>query len=1294
MATMIDTMIADSEGVGRKTPKVIVGALSIIADPDKPSFASDRHIANSQFEHLRRALTGPDAPEPSRNPVWTELGSLATRIRTQQSVDVAPPAAGGIPEDALVRTAMLTDVGMKRLALANRIAEVAPDAEGRNSALRAVGNQEIAHVGHMPLVEGRTAAIREAQQTANRIELRAPEGDAGDRLRDWAGRKMAEAKAPPPRLSVNDGLAASQAGAAAWNTDEGKTARLAVRALTGEVGPAAARAVVSAAAGEATQRRMPDATEQATPGFTEAWGSVAAMRVRNSFQALDRAIDGNRRETLVSAVMKAADEEGFSGKGPSARIGSLPGFTQAWESEPGKALRGSMALLGREAARAATTAEPGPDGLAADPRATYDRWITAAPRPVDKAVGRWTDNYAVVMDNESSSRVVREFIGVALRAYDANRTPDKAELTKEVEGIRQTLATPVKEPRSETTVTYRPVRAVDNEGRPQSDARGNPIYEVQTDGQGRPIQYHDGTAVPKLEAITQHRTREVTVRPALVGPDPYNRGLVGLEGQAYFDNTDVIKAAMQARRSDAQAKPAAFISFAEPGTTFRAALEQSAQELGIPIVRARLDATSREYTVADSRKLQHVDGEYLSDRETRVRLNERSFTIPYAKGPESSFVEEALGPKTPREGTPVPFDSLAGKDSARGRLVLVDISTPETAGQREARLAESPSRGGREKEPVMNFIARINNGALTAPDLVTFGGSERSEENIFKMQHRRALSGMPMATMINSDGETLGSREIAELTAKRGVQKGEKAEERARWVAAVPSWSTTDERAHLLVAAVIPSRQQQSALLNGFPTLGEAIKAGQQAPLGDRRNAASAGETIATAPRIDPEQREATFAAVAFAKATANTNAFPLTVDSVRRRLDTAASTARRLRADPRDPIVAKVGPIAGDSSAPETPKGATYAIIGDTKPATPAMIDQIDRVVGNLAKLHGRDEDGRGLLKINTTLTPGIGQAVMEAGLKYRVPVEAIGAKDDAAFKRDTPDLIAFAAARRLFHAGLGGTWTVAEQYPDGRMADASPEKAARAAIEGANAVVVSRIGRDDPLKMVVASAGVTKPVMTLPASRDAEGRPDNEGWRGTAELSTPGTRMRAEIPVGPRHDPAFVAAGAILGRGRAEDRDGTRRDVILASVDTGMGATELRTPADLRMLQRAAAGEIDLRMGRQDPAAPAAAAEEARKRSAPAPDVRWNVLDKLDLDQFGDKKYRESLQLTATETKLAEATYRRFQYQIAVEAPMPVVENAGPTSELGRLLGQRFAVKESPQTRVRARAGDGAGL
>lgn len=1014
-------------------------------------------------------------------------------------------------------------------------------------------------------------------------------------------------------------------------------------------------------------------------------------------------------DSIVKAATGAAAEEGYGGKPPSpTEQAKIPGFRQAWESAPGIALRGAYRVLGEsaqgyarrenEAANEHNRTLPIADREAlVDPKATYRSWVAAVPNPVQPRRDRWTDAFVIGTDNAITSKAIEGFVGIALKAQDRGRDPTAAELKRDVAALDETFRkpekiaiptesismvravrsnsgrnrdTPVSDWKTEEGRTQRLLAEVfkgspktvtailenfdtlgqavkvgdlGNTGKPAREALARQGYDIATIGAarnlarvGRSEEFPPAVAralippEPTTQAFVRRGIQEIVVRPPVTGENQYTAHLVGIEGQAYYNNKTAIARELKNAGPAPDGRAKTFVSFAEPGTEFSKTLVAAAGEAGIPVVRGTLNVANRTLIAASSREMQHVDyafaGGGYSAEPLRASTTNRTFVVE-----ESRIRRPGAQAENGSRPPSVPFDSFEGTRATRGALVLVDVKTPKDT---------------------TDFIARLNNAALTSPDMVLFGGPERNDKSIFKIARRRELSELSQPKVIDKNGQQLPPANVALYTTNRGASVNDT---RSAQNDTALGWKTDEPRTQTLLTRLLEKEPMKvGTVLDTFKTLGEAVGIADRA----RQGGAEARTSLAG----QGYNQDAINAAASVRRAVANGPAFNEAVLEAQTRTESQRDYANRqgvdLLVDPRDPAVRKTGPMVGFSTpaARNAPVGSRYAVVGDDGPATPETRRQVETLIEGLAKLHGRDENGVARMRIATTLTPGVGEAVMRASIDNKVPVEAYGSKDDRNFAAGSKDLELFSLAARANKEGLGGTWSLAAYGGKGEVPQASREKAARAAIESSDALVVGYLNRTDPLLMVAAAAGRGKPIATLPSSG-----PESNDSSGTAELVKPHNSIVAIVPAGERYDPSFVAAGARLSPISSEG-------YTQARADTGPGAMQLVTTRDLRTLKDAAAGLVDLTLSRPDPTA---------SRTKPAPEAtppRADVLERAEVDRLIDPTYRRSLGMLPQEAKIGrEAVAERGFERGATQAPVTL-----PANEMAARLREKFTVIE----------------
>jgi hypothetical protein len=1131
-----------------------------------------------------------------------------------------------------------------------------------------------------------------------------------------------------------EALANSDIATQAFRTKESRAVQTAAQELMASKPPEVARAVFAAAITETVERKSPSLKTQEIPGFNEAWASPQGLDLRGTTRRLDATLDNMRQSETLKTLYNLVREEGFSGRQPTREdYAKTPDLKTLWGTEPVKNLRNTAAEIANAASEFTKTenklmTDAKIEGVPLNARDTYANWLRTAPAPLAKGRERWTEGYEVVMENKGSIQAVTPFIELALRASDRQITPSMEQMNRDVQAIKKELSSPKREiidgmvtkPIMDSivdqsgTVIRTKARVPDVPGgnfQTVRDDKGNPIMKPVLDrNTGEPLLDKDGA--PRLQPVilpTEIRVpgrQEITTRPSLVGPNPYNGHMTGLEGQSYYSNADAIAGVIRETMKENRPSGNTFVSHPEPGKPFREALIAAAEMTGLRIVQGEMKVTKSTVGVFSEQQMTHVDYNNMSEGSRHymgeggaVTVTERNITVPGRNGPVS-------------------LDSREGRAATKNALVLIDVDMPhkkrgnELGGDATTAKADSP----------INYVARFNGGALTAPHVVLFGGVERGEDNIFKIARRREFSDLPPPRMIDKNGIEATPEHIAAVTAShRGQSQTEKRETE---VANTRGWATSTTAAQMLVRELVDSRDQQKAILNSYKTIGDAVRAAsdyEKTPRGQR-------------PPLPPEgsqERTALYGAFALLRATENTTTYAAAINRIEKRFEKTTdidpatgqpvkdpstgkdARVRDILADPREPGVLRAGNMYGFSDGPgrNAAPGSRYAIIGDNAPVTPEMTRRIDVVVSGLATLHGRDENGIAKTRINTTLTPGVGEAVMQAGLKFGVPVEAYSNLDDRNLKGGTKNFELMKLANKLSAENLGGTWSMApygdqshiQGGKDSLTGSVSREKAARVAMDGADVIVASRIAKNDPLLLVVAAAGMDKSIFTLGRSRDQNGSVGEDAqWQGTTQLATAGTRIRAQIPNISSFEPGLIAAGADIKHTSVRNMPGQIKDqsaetnadasprppiisrFAIATVDINAPAYNLETVADIKKLKQAASGEIDMSLNRENKGR--AAELHGYGRITAAPNLRWDVLDTVDTERFHDKAYRDALKLSPYETKVVNRSITREAfYEEANKHYNPAEEFA---TGMARRLNERFKVTETAQTRTRARS------
>lgn len=283
--------------------------------------------------------------------------------------------------------------------------------------------------------------------------------------------------------------------------------------------------------------------------------------------ALENAVratfDGPAVTRVTRELMTAVDREALGSGDPEF---SSPAVRAVFEGPAGRNMRASALVVAGLAAShaAAENRQIAEDNLPLneDERAdlvntadVYRGWRRSFTVEVTRAPQKWTTNYNVVMATNEESIVMKKFIDLALRYAENRETPSRAQLTTDIAAIRRDLAVP-------KTVSER-ITVDEPESREQLDRRQRE-RDALIASEGRARTAAD-TLTPR--ALQKNAVRVRVIEPAIDmrphawkkvavvrdqngvrGADavamPYRR-VVGIEGQQYYSNVDVIAATLR-----------------------------------------------------------------------------------------------------------------------------------------------------------------------------------------------------------------------------------------------------------------------------------------------------------------------------------------------------------------------------------------------------------------------------------------------------------------------------------------------------------------------------------------------------------------------------------------------------------------------------------------------------------------------------------------------------------------------------------------------------------------------------
>lgn len=923
--------------------------------------------------------------------------------------------------------------------------------------------------------------------------------------------------------------------------------------------------------------------------------STKAQRVAQHISESE--IPGDRRASAMKAIERMAINESSGGPLPQrADLEAIPGLASVWNGPEGKGYRVAvkdLATSARETARDVNEQisrenenadEPEERIQPLKPRDILSGWIGSMTAQPPGAQQTWTNDYAVAMSTHNESVVAKGFIDIAMKAVREGRTPTGAELRAEIGALRAEMSRPE-------------VRYIDD-------------MEIQARGEQR---------------IAKPFVRAAVTRPAIVGrTHDWRRGarvseqsqeaaerslkllgkpIVGIEGQPHYDNADAIKAAMLNLTGRNRTTPI-MVTHAGEATPFHDAVTKAAKDARVEILKGELRITTAKTVLQSEAKIDHVDGKYSAEMIT----GRTTLAQVWIKDAPIVDRRRDVDPKTGKvsfrnvtETRDVLLDSPEGRKVATGRIVMVE---PGKTGP-----------GDREKRAMATGLE--NHAALAPNALVAFVRTEDSKRGrgmdygLARVIHRRTLSGRSAPFSVGKDGNRVSKDFISKEAAIIGATSAERA---ARDVASLPldKLALNQPGPQSLVAMAV-GPEKAALLASRFANVGEAIAVATTAQANPRE-----------ASQLTKDGRHFTkdelFAAAALERATRDEVKFQGAVKRADALVTAATEAGSRLIADPSDKIVSKHGPLMALASESVTAQAKlpSVAIVGDERPVTENLAANIGKALDDLAKRHGRGEDGIAKFRVTTTLTAGVGEEVLKAAVERKVPVLALTHIDDRAVMAGTPELERIKLAMKANRAGLGGMATL-DNYVAG-SSQPSADKALKAAMDGAGAVVVARVRENDPQIVTFAVAGKEKPLMVMGASEA-----DPVGYSGNIALRKPGVTLTREIA------PADKAA--IYTNAEISISSSGAAGRVFASTSTIDGALGLSSERDFDNLSATMGGRrLNLSLDRNE--------SQFKEVAEAGPKVRMDVLDKVDLDRYGDADYSKDLQalkLRPEEQKLA---------------------------------------------------------
>lgn len=975
-----------------------------------------------------------------------------------------------------------------------------------------------------------------------------------------------------------------------------------------------ARSLRAVTGGELVANRDPsEMSDEALANLVK----VASISERVTRQIAESNIPADKRVDALRTIERLSINETANGPAPTrADLEKIPGLAAVWNGPEGRNYRTAMRTLAesarlhaadinQEVSRMNETVDPGEEQIKpVKSRDVLSGWIGSMTAQAPGTQQTWTNDYAVAMTTNEESVVAKGFIDIAMKAVREGRTPTLAELRADIGALHAQLSRPE-------------VRFIDGTER---EAVGNRIVEkhfvraavVRPAITGRTHDWRKGARVSAQSQEAAERSLTMAGKP-----------IIGIEGQPYYDNVEAIKAAMMTLKGHRRATPA-MITHATDGTPFRSTIEEAAKAANVGILKAEMRIeTSRTLTQSEA-TIDHVDGKYSAES----IIGRKTVATVWIKDAPVVTSKRDVNPKTGvvnmrkvTEKKDVPLDSAEGRRAALGHLIIVEPGKAVDSRQQRA-MATAMENHAALAPNAMILAVRANRGNDTAR-MMTY--------EIARVVHRRTLSGRSAPFAIGKDGQRVSKVAVSQTAASLGATASER---NAREVSAIEinKLSFTDPQAQLLVTQAIGA-ERAAILAARFQTVGEVIQTARAA-LNDPKS------EQASAPGGKPLTKEEKFAIGDLNRAFENSAKFKASAERAANIVHAAEIESATVIADPSNKMVSRHGPLIGlvSDNIGDHAKLPSVAIVGDKAEVTPALAENIRKAIDDLAARNGRDEQGVAKFRITTTMTHGVGEEVMKAAIEKSVPVLAVTHIDDRALTATSPEIELLKLAMKAKRANLGGMATL-DTYVAGRE-QPTADKALRAAMDGAEAVVVARAKATDRELVTYASVGRDKPLMVMGASEA-----DPVAYGGNNLLRKPGVTLTAEIAPADRQ---VVYANAEVSQSRVavgkgdESRMPVYENRTFATTTTVDGALQLSSAKDFALLSQAMAGKgTHLTVDRG----------ESIHRDEPeaGTKLRFDVLDKVDIARFADKDYAKELErfrLTPEERKHLQKSHIDLVY------------------------------------------------
>lgn len=526
---------------------------------------------------------------------------------------------------------------------------------------------------------------------------------------------------------------------------------------------------------------------------------------------------------------------------------------------------------------------------------------------------------------------------------------------------------------------------------------------------------------PYSNSIHSIGMRITTVRPSVLKNIDTLKGVDGIEGQFYFDNTGIMAQNLKDRTPSRGRVP--LISFTPTETPFVSALVTAAGEAGYDVRHGYVDSAQTRHTIEGNKT--HIEGN--NETVSRGTTTTHETTLLYNEGGRTKIFDPEKPPALNRP-TLFLFD-VHGPDSSTKKINDMGVEMPSNREELN-RLALAVHLTGRktiyadESRAATDVIPlQISAGHnVNRPDWMTIGATPEIAR--LGMEKRMELGAMvPPPQIIDRTGKTMDRTRQTALEQSYGNRNNQALGTVARDLEKLP---VNDPRTEALLTRILasgrakgsePSWVYDAATDTNQPSTPQHAASVILRGLEERHS--NLGQFAISAD--DPKNRERSPLMAEFHHAMIN-----LSSSEIR---DIASATRQaEKRADIANAAGLEQDHETGRATAIRLPtngeKLPSYSLVSDPT-RSEATDRQVARLMDILTTKHGVDAHGVANFVLHVPLAEGAGAAAIGMAQEKSVPVIAHTTEPVSSLTKEGtthPRAGLFSQARANAHAGLGG--------------------------------------------------------------------------------------------------------------------------------------------------------------------------------------------------------------------------------------------------------------------------------